>query len=99
MMPHCFDLPSVKLDAPALCALVPVLGSDFGAFDVFWVWPHSQVLQNEFDDVRDRHLLLARNLSAALELYHQDVRTAFNLIASNKINGREVDRRRTSCSI
>lgn len=66
---------------------------------VFWVWPHSQVLQNEFDDVRDRHLLLARNLSAALELYHQDVRTAFNLIASNKINGREVDRRRTSCSI
>ncbi|MGI9500734.1 MAG: hypothetical protein ACR2P3_11885, partial [Geminicoccaceae bacterium] len=58
---------------------------------VFWVWPHSQVLQNEFDDVRDRHLLLARNLGAALERYHKDVLTAFNLIANNKIKGREID--------
>lgn len=59
---------------------------------VFWAWPHSQVLQNEFDDVRDRHLLLARNLGAALERYHQDVTTAFNLVATNVINQREIDR-------
>ena len=58
---------------------------------VFWAWPHSQVLQNEFDDVRDRHLLLARNLGAALERYHQDVITAFNLIATNVIRAREVE--------
>ncbi len=58
---------------------------------VFWAWPHSQVLQNEFDDVRDRHLLLARNLGAALERYHQDVITAFNLVATNVINEREID--------
>ncbi|MDH3658430.1 MAG: EAL domain-containing protein [Alphaproteobacteria bacterium] len=55
---------------------------------VFWAWPHSNVLQNEFDDVRDRHLLLARNLGAALERYHQDVLTAFNLVANNIIEGR-----------
>ncbi len=58
---------------------------------VFWAWPHSQVLQNEFDDVRDRHLLLARNLGAALERYHQDVITAFNLVAANVINERKID--------
>ncbi|MBX2804546.1 MAG: EAL domain-containing protein [Hyphomicrobiales bacterium] len=57
---------------------------------VFWAWPHSQVLQNEFDDVRDRHLLLARNLGAALERYHQDVITAFNLISTNVIREREI---------
>lgn len=58
---------------------------------VFWAWPHSQVLQNEFDDVRDRHLLLARNLGAALERYHQDVLTAFNLIATNVIKKRDIE--------
>jgi len=58
---------------------------------VFWAWPHSQLLQNEFDDVRDRHLLLARNLGAALERYHQDVLTAFSLIANNVIKGREIE--------
>ncbi|MGI9484895.1 MAG: hypothetical protein ACR2RF_03230 [Geminicoccaceae bacterium] len=58
---------------------------------VFWAWPHSQMLQSEFDDVRDRHLLLARNLGAALERYHQDVLTAFNLVANNVIKGRDID--------
>ncbi len=58
---------------------------------IFWTWPHSQVLQNEFDDVRDRHLLLARNLGAALERYHQDVVTAFNLIANNVIKDRTIE--------
>lgn len=58
---------------------------------VFWAWPHSQVLQSEIDDVRDRHLLLARNLGAALERYHQDVITAFNLIATNVIKERQME--------
>lgn len=58
---------------------------------VFWAWPHSQLLENEFDDVRDRHLLLARNLGAALERYHQDVLTAFNLIANNVIKGKDIE--------
>ena len=58
---------------------------------VFWAWPHSKLLQNEFEDVRDRHLLLARNLGAALERYHQDVTTAFNLISTNVIKGRTIE--------
>ncbi len=58
---------------------------------VFWAWPHSQVLEHEFEDVRDRHLLLARNLGAALERYHQDVITAFNLIATNAVKEREIE--------
>lgn len=58
---------------------------------VFWAWPHSQVLRNEVDDVRDRHLLLARNLSAALARYHQDVLTAFNLVASHAVKGHELE--------
>lgn len=58
---------------------------------VFWAWPHSQALQSEFDDARDGHLLLARNLGAALRRYHQDVLTAFNLIARNLIKQRQVE--------
>jgi len=58
---------------------------------VFWAWPHSQALQSEFDDARDSHLLLARNLSTALRHYHQDVLTAFNLIARNLIKQRQID--------
>lgn len=57
---------------------------------VFWIWPHSQVLQSEIDDARDGHLLLARNLGAALQRYHQDVLTAFNLIAKNLIKQRRI---------
>ncbi len=52
---------------------------------VFWAWPHSQSLQKELDEVRDRHLLLARNLGAALQRYHRDVNSAFNLLVVNLI--------------
>jgi hypothetical protein len=55
--------------------LVPVV--------LFWVWPQSSALDNEFDEVRDRHLLLASNLGAALERYHRDVSAAFDLLAVN----------------
>ncbi len=58
---------------------------------VFWAWPHSQALQSEFDDARDSHLLLARNLGGALRRYHQDVLTAFNLIARNLIMQRQME--------
>ncbi|MDH3770086.1 MAG: EAL domain-containing protein, partial [Nitrospirota bacterium] len=58
---------------------------------VFWAWPHSQVLQSELDDVRDRHLLLARNLGAALQRYHQDVLAAFNMISINLIEQRKIE--------
>ena len=58
---------------------------------VFWAWPHSQVMQGELDDVRDRHLLLARNLGAALQRYHQDVLATFNMISVNLIEQRRIE--------
>lgn len=50
---------------------------------VFWAWPHSKALQNELDDVRDRHLLLARNLGTALQRYHRDISSAFEFVAES----------------
>ena len=58
---------------------------------VFWIWPHSQVLQSELDDARDGHMLLARNLGAALQRYHLDVVTAFNLVTTNLIKNRQIE--------
>ncbi len=57
-----------------LVALGPLL--------LFRAWPHSEVLQNELDEVHERHLLLARNLAAALERYHRDLVTTFELFAT-----------------
>ncbi len=48
---------------------------------VFWAWPHSKALQNELDEVRDRHLLLARNLGTALQRYYRDSTAAFDFVA------------------
>ncbi|MEM0989643.1 MAG: ATP-binding protein [Pseudomonadota bacterium] len=47
----------------------------------FWHWSVSAVLENEFEEVHERHLLLARNLGAALERYHDDVTSAFDAFA------------------
>ena len=63
--------------------LVPVV--------LFWVWPHSRALENEFDEVRDRHLLLARNLGAALQRYHRDASAIFDLLAVNLEHGHDIE--------
>ncbi len=52
---------------------------------LFWVWPHSQSMTNELEDVRDRHLLIAETLSVALENYYRDVTAAFRLLSVNLI--------------
>ena len=48
---------------------------------VFWFWPHNSVLSSEFDEVHERHLLIADNLGAALALYHRDVTKLFETFA------------------
>lgn len=55
-------------------ALIPV------AF--FRAWPESAVFKNELENVHEKHLLLARNLAAALERYHRDVSNTFNLVTA-----------------
>ncbi|NNE87288.1 MAG: EAL domain-containing protein [Silicimonas sp.] len=53
-------------------ALVPVA--------ILRIWPNSAVLQTEFDDAQERHLLLAQNLAAALAQYHRNVSNTFKLM-------------------
>ena len=52
-------------------ALVPVL--------FLAIWVQRTALQSELDSVQERHLLVARNLTLALERYTRDVRSGFNL--------------------
>jgi signal transduction histidine kinase len=50
---------------------------------LFWLWPHAQAVNHELDSVRDRHLVLADKIGAALRRYHRDVVASFNLLAFN----------------
>jgi len=50
---------------------------------LFRAWPHSAVLESELDEVQERHLLIARNLAAALERYHRDLASTFDLLLSD----------------
>lgn len=49
---------------------------------LFRAWPHSEVLESEFAEVHERHLLLANNLAAALERYYRDLVTTFDLLVT-----------------
>ena len=69
--------------ALSMVTIIPVI--------FFGVWPHSQALQNEFENVADRHLLLAQNLSAALERYDRDVKSSFRVLAVNLVHGKTID--------
>ena len=69
--------------ALSMVTIIPVI--------FFGVWPHSQALQNEFENVTDRHLLLAQNLGAALERYDRDVTSSFRVLAVNLVHGKTID--------
>lgn len=62
-----------------LACTVPLIG--------FWWWSHNTVLQNEIEEVKERHLLLARNLGAALERYHDDLHSVFGTFADKMSAG------------
>lgn len=49
----------------------------------FGVWPHSKALEKELNGAADRHLLIARNLSHALERHDRDIRSFFLHVATN----------------
>lgn len=55
--------------------IIPVTG--------FTWFTYKQSLAQEFTDVNDRHLLLAKNLSAALSRYEKDVRATVQSIANS----------------
>ncbi len=58
---------------------------------LFWNWPQSRALENEFNVVRERHLLLARNLSVTLERYHRDLDAAFDFASRGLIAGGDME--------
>lgn len=59
---------------------------------LFWAWPHSRALSNEMQEVHDRHLLIARNLSSALARYHADTLATFEFASRSLAAGnRDLD--------
>jgi PAS domain S-box-containing protein len=68
---------SVFLLTFALFVAVPIA--------LFWFWPLSHAMQNERNEVRERHLLLAQNIGVALQRYHRDVVSAFEFFASQTL--------------
>ncbi|MEM6825309.1 MAG: hypothetical protein AAF566_09360, partial [Pseudomonadota bacterium] len=48
---------------------------------VFWVWPRSEILNSEVEQVHERHLLIAQNIGFALETYHRDLVATFQSFA------------------
>src|ERR1700691_5724581 len=46
---------------------------------VLAIWEGQTAFQNEMDSVRERHLLVARNLTSTMSRYIKDVKSSFTL--------------------
>jgi diguanylate cyclase (GGDEF)-like protein len=55
----------------------------FAPIAVLIAWPQSRILENEFDEVNERHLLIAESLASDLEHYHKSLRGTFELLIRN----------------
>lgn len=62
-----------------LVGLVPLAG--------FSWFTYERMVEREYADVKDRHLLLARNLSSALSKYERDVRVTVRTVAQSLLEG------------
>ncbi|MCP4071186.1 MAG: EAL domain-containing protein [Hyphomicrobiales bacterium] len=54
-------------------------------------WTYNQSSNTKFDEVREHHLLLAKNLSETLKRYYLDTKLIFEDISQNLINGTVTD--------
>ncbi len=57
---------------------------------VYGYWSYNQSVRHEFSEVKDRHLLIARNLGGALERYYLDLVAAFDSISATMLERRNV---------
>lgn len=57
---------------------------------LFWVWSEHTAFERQLADVKDRHLLLANNVSAALQRYHRDLSTDFVLLVHTSLKGEPI---------
>ncbi|NKB50487.1 MAG: response regulator [Alphaproteobacteria bacterium] len=71
--------------------LIAFIGVTLIPVALLGIWPHSKALQNEEDRVSDQHLVLARHLKLAMERYHRDAVSVFELLVTNTVNGRSVE--------
>lgn len=55
----------------------------FAPIAVLIAWPQSRILENEFDEVNERHLLIAESLASDLEHYHNNLLSTFELLIKN----------------
>lgn len=67
----------MKLGLRVILALAFMIAS-IVPLTVWAVWVRSAALDREIEEVQDRHLLLARNLSLALDRYAKDVTAVFS---------------------
>lgn len=58
---------------------------------VFLFWPHTSIYNQKLAEVRERHLLIARNMSAVLEVYHRDVMAAMDSFAISIAYGKAIE--------
>ncbi len=73
---------SLIFGALTLVTIIPLV--------VFWFWPFSRAIDEDLGYVARAHLLIARNLGAALDRYHADVQTVFELLSANIEAGRSL---------
>ena len=78
-----FSLRVVSFLALSIVALIPVVA--------LAGWVYTRALEDQVASVSDKHLVIAKNLGAALERYVVDLGNGFNLAARALINGDEVD--------
>ncbi|MEM8650452.1 MAG: diguanylate cyclase [Pseudomonadota bacterium] len=50
-------------------------------FTIFWLWPTSETVNTEIQEVKDRHLIIAQNLADSMERYYLDLTATFEFIA------------------
>lgn len=70
------------VQVPVFAALlIAFLAACSAPLVAFWFWSYKSTLQNEYREVEERHLLIARNLGAALSRYHHDLTSAFGSLS------------------
>ncbi|WP_133192606.1 EAL domain-containing protein [Labrenzia sp. 011] len=55
---------------------------------IFSIWSYRDAVSREFAEVKDRHLLLARETGFALDRYQRNIVTAFETVSSSLVQGR-----------
>jgi hypothetical protein len=77
-----FSLRIVSFLVLSIVAIIPVLA--------LASWVYVRALEDQVASVSDKHLVIAKNLGAALDRYADDLGNSFDLVARSAINNDEV---------